>query len=129
MQSVFMFLGTLSAMVAVGFGAFGAHGLKNILSTEQLAIYHTGIDYQFWHALGLILIALIQQQSPSRLLDWAGRLMFIGIVLFSGSLYCLALLGNKWIGAITPAGGVCFLIAWGLLAVYAGRKKHNSRYK
>lgn len=129
MHSFFLFLGALSAMTAVAFGAFGAHSLKDVLSPELLAVYHTGVDYQFWHALGLIAIALLQLQSPpSRLLDWSGRLMFIGIVLFSGSLYCLTLLNLKWIGAITPIGGVCFLLSWVLLAVFAARKKPQSRY-
>jgi uncharacterized membrane protein YgdD (TMEM256/DUF423 family) len=129
MQSVFMFLGSLSAMVAVGLGAFGAHALKDVLSPEMLAVYHTATDYQFWHSLGLIGIGITQLQShPSRLLDWAGRLMFVGILLFSGSLYCLAVFDQKWLGVITPFGGVCFLAAWVLFAAYAAGKKHRGRY-
>ena len=110
-------------------GAFGAHGLKAILSPEMLAVYQTGVTYQMWHALGLTGIALLRQQVPeSRLLSWAGWLMFIGILLFSGSLYLLALLDLKWLGMITPLGGVGFITAWLLIAIFAAKKPHHSRY-
>ena len=113
----------------MAFGAFGAHGLKAIISPEMLVVYQTGVTYQMWHALGLILIALLQQQSPTaKLLTWAAYLMLMGIVLFSGSLYALAILDIKALGMITPFGGVCFLIAWLLVAVYAVKKKTHSRY-
>lgn len=116
----FLLLGALSAMTGIGLGAFGAHGLKTLLSPEALAIYQTGVSYQVWHALGLILIALLQSQAiSSHLLAWAGRLMFGGIVLFSGSLYLLALLNQKWLGMITPIGGLSFLTAWLLIAIFA----------
>jgi uncharacterized membrane protein YgdD (TMEM256/DUF423 family) len=129
MKSVFLFLGAISALVGVAMGAFGAHGLKSILSPELLAVYQTGVTYQMWHALGLIGIALIRQQVPeSRLLSWAGWLMFIGILLFSGSLYSLALLDLKWLGMITPLGGVGFITAWLLIAIFAAKKPHHSRY-
>jgi uncharacterized membrane protein YgdD (TMEM256/DUF423 family) len=124
-----LFLGAICALTGVGFGAFGAHGLKEMLTPEMLAVYRTGVDYQMWHALGLITIALLQQQSPTaKLLTWASRLMFMGILLFSGSLYALAILDIKALGMITPLGGVCFLIAWLLVAVYAVKKKTHSRY-
>ena len=129
MKSVFLFLGAISALVGVAMGAFGAHGLKAILSPELLAVYQTGVTYQMWHALGLIGIALLRQQVPeSRLLSWAGWLMFIGILLFSGSLYSLALLDLKWLGMITPLGGVGFITAWLLIAIFAAKKPHHSRY-
>lgn len=115
-----LLLGALSALTGVGLGAFGAHILKNVLAPELLAIYQTGITYQMWHALGLILLALLQQQDPlSKLLLWSTRLMFLGIVLFSGSLYLLVGLNLRWLGMITPFGGVSFLTAWLLLAIYA----------
>lgn len=116
----FLLLGALSALVGVAMGAFGAHGLKAILSPELLTIYQTGATYQIYHALGLFGVALLHQQTPaSRLLHWAGGLMFAGIVLFSGSLYLLALLNLKWLGMITPLGGVCFIAAWLLLSIFA----------
>ncbi|MEW4983398.1 MAG: DUF423 domain-containing protein [Cycloclasticus sp.] len=98
------------------FGAFGAHALKGSLSPHFLAIYHTATDYQMWHAIGLLLIGVLHQQRPSSLLRRAGWFMSAGIVIFSGSLYALSLSGIKILGAITPIGGVAFLIAWSLLA-------------
>ncbi len=130
MQSVFLFLGALSALIGVGMGAFGAHGLKNILSPELLAVYQTGVTYQMWHALGLIGIALMRQQfSESKLLIWSGWLMLFGILLFSGSLYLLAILNLKWLGMLTPIGGVSFIVAWVLIAIFASKKQHHSRYE
>jgi len=134
MKSTFLSLGALSALVGVGMGAFGAHGLKTVISPEMLTVYQTGVTYQMWHALGLIGVALIRQQAPnSKLLHWAGWLMFAGIVLFSGSLYALALLNHTWLGMITPFGGVCFITAWLLIVLFAApnirSSDHNSRYK
>ena len=129
MKSVFLFLGALSALVGVGMGAFGAHALKASLSLEQLAIYQTGVSYQMWHALGLIGIALALLHAPtSKLLKWAGILMFIGILLFSGSLYLLVLLDMKILGIITPIGGLSLICAWALLSIYAAKKPHINRY-
>ncbi len=129
MKSVFLFLGAISALLAVAFGAFGAHGLKNILSPELMVTYQTAVNYQMWHALGLIGISIIHQQNPeSKLLAWSGRLMFLGILVFSGSLYLLALLNIKELGMITPIGGVSFMIAWALLAIFSTKKPQKSRY-
>ena len=129
MKSVFLFLGALCALIGVGMGAFGAHALKASLSPEQLSIYQTGVSYQMWHALGLIGIALALLQAPtSKLLKWAGALMFIGIVLFSGSLYFLVLLDMTILGVITPVGGVSLICAWFLLSIYAAKKQHINRY-
>ena len=129
MKSVFLFLGALCALIGVGMGAFGAHALKASLSPEQLSIYQTGVSYQMWHALGLIGIALALLQAPtSKLLKWAGALMFIGIVLFSGSLYLLVLLDMTILGVITPVGGVSLICAWFLLTIYAAKKQHINRY-
>jgi uncharacterized membrane protein YgdD (TMEM256/DUF423 family) len=132
MKPVFLLLGALSALIGVGMGAFGAHGLKTVISPELLTVYQTGATYQMYHALGLIGIALIPQQATGfKLLHWAGWLMFAGIVLFSGSLYLLALLNLKWLGMITPIGGVCFLTAWLLIIIFAAKQikasHHNSR--
>jgi uncharacterized membrane protein YgdD (TMEM256/DUF423 family) len=128
MQSPFLFLGAICAFIGVGMGAFGAHALKATLSPEMLAIYQTGVAYQMWHALGLLGIGILRQLDPdSKLIPWAGWLMFIGILLFSGSLYLLALLNLRWLGMITPIGGVCFLIAW-LLVCLSVNKKKTKRY-
>lgn len=130
MKPAFIFLGALCAFTGVALGAFGAHHLKTVLSPEALAIYQIGVTYQMWHALGLFGIGLLQIQAPkSKKIPWAGWLMFCGIVLFSGSLYLLALLDLRWLGMITPIGGVCFLIAWLLLCFSAPTKKTTNRYQ
>ena len=120
-KSPFITLGATLAFFAVALGAFGAHGLKNILSVEQISTYHTAVDYQLWHSIGLVLIGLLFQQNNSHLLRIAGWLMFAGIVVFSGSLYALSLTDIKILGAITPIGGILFLTAWALFA-YASFK-------
>jgi uncharacterized membrane protein YgdD (TMEM256/DUF423 family) len=118
MSRTILILAALSALLAVAFGAFGAHGLKGHLTEADLAIYRTAVDYHMWHALGLGLIGLLLDRYPaSRQLPWAGRLMFTGILLFSGSLYALSLSGQRWLGMITPLGGLCFMAAWGLMAL------------
>jgi uncharacterized membrane protein YgdD (TMEM256/DUF423 family) len=128
MRSLFLFLSASTALIGVGMGAFGAHGLKTVLSPEMLAVYKTGVLYQMWHALGLGLIAVFQQQTPqSKLLNWAGWLMLAGIVLFSCSLYLLAITELKWLGIITPFGGLAFLTAWLLVALYAYKKSTKER--
>ncbi len=114
---IFLLLGSLAMMIAVGLGAFGAHGLKDKLSADMLAVYRTGVDYHFYHALGLLALGMIAVHLPeSDLVKWSGALMAAGIVLFSGSLYLLALTGTRWLGAITPVGGAAWIVAWALLA-------------
>jgi uncharacterized membrane protein YgdD (TMEM256/DUF423 family) len=114
-------VGALSGLFAVAAGAFGAHGLKARLTPELLAIFETAARYQMMHALLLVVIGGLALKSPvsSSLLSAAGGLATVGTVLFSGSLYVLALTGVRWLGAITPLGGLCFLGAWGALAIYA----------
>ena len=120
MRSVFLFASAICGLSGVAMGAFGAHGLKAVLSDEMLQVYKTAVDYQMWHALGLGMIALIQMQtSDVVILKWAGWMMLIGVVLFSGSLYLLAILEMKWLGIITPLGGLCFILSWLMLAVFA----------
>lgn len=97
----------------VALGAFGAHGLKNRLTPEMLTVFETGVRYQAYHALGLLLLAALR--GP----DKAGWCFVGGILLFSGSLYALALTGVRWLGAITPLGGLLFLAGWALLAFSA----------
>ncbi|HTD06080.1 DUF423 domain-containing protein [Undibacterium sp.] len=106
----------VNMFIAVGAGAFGAHGLKQVLSADMLAIWQTAVNYQVMHALGLFVIALLMPRLNPALLGWAGIAMLVGIILFSGSLYALALSGVRILGAITPLGGVGFLLAWAMVA-------------
>jgi uncharacterized membrane protein YgdD (TMEM256/DUF423 family) len=102
---------------AVAIGAFGAHGLKAHLSEAMLQTWKTGVEYHFYHALGLLLIGVLSVSKQSNLLNWSAIFLFAGIILFSGSLYILAITGIKWLGAITPLGGISFIVGWVLLAV------------
>ncbi|MCH2449420.1 MAG: DUF423 domain-containing protein [Gracilimonas sp.] len=97
--------------LAVAAGAFGAHALKNVLSAERLETWQTAVQYHAWHALGLMLIALIGVQFDLAI-TWPASLILAGIVIFSGSLYVLCLTGIGWLGAITPIGGVAFILGW-----------------
>ncbi len=117
MPRTFFMLGAINAFLCVAFGAFGAHGLKQRLSVDMLAVYQTGVQYHFYHALGLIVVGLVLLHLPkSRPVVLSGWLMLTGIVLFSVSLYALSLTGIRGLGMITPFGGVAFLSAWALLA-------------
>lgn len=109
--------GAIFMALAVLLGAFGAHALKKVLSPDMLAIYKTGVEYQFYHALGLLLIGVIGFHIRSRYLQWAGLFISIGIIIFSGSLYVLTLSGIKALGAITPIGGLSFVAGWIFLAI------------
>ncbi len=120
MSKLFLILGIINAMLVVMLGAFAAHGLKGKLTEEMLAVYQTGVQYHFYHAIGLLLIGIIAFHLPaSNWLKWSGWTMFIGIILFSGSLYLLALSHVRWLGMITPVGGLAFIISWLLLAIAA----------
>jgi len=126
MHPIFLLLSAVCAFVAVAMGAFGAHGLKEILSPDMLAVYKTAVTYQMWHALGLGFMAILRQQNPeNELVKYAGWLMFSGIILFSGSLYLLSLSGLKWLGMITPLGGLCFLAAWALVIFFAFKSSES----
>ena len=115
---LFLTLGSLNAMLAVVLGAFGAHALKARLSENMLAVYQTGVQYHFYHALGLLIIGLIiMQMTPSTWFKSAGWSMFAGILLFSGSLYLLSITQVRWLGIITPFGGTAFIIGWILLFI------------
>ncbi|MHC8323450.1 DUF423 domain-containing protein [Pseudomonas sp. GB2N2] len=117
----FLMLAAFFGFTGVALGAFAAHGLKNRLTPEYLAIFHTGVTYQLVHTLALLGIALLATQIPGRLVTWAGASFAIGIVLFSGSLYLLTLTGVSKLGIITPFGGLAFLIGWVLLGLAAWR--------
>ena len=114
---LFFSVGSLSALVAVAAGAFGAHALRARLTPELLAVFETAARYQMYHALGLLAVAWATSRSPGALPVWAGWLFVAGTVLFSGSLYALALTGARWWGAVTPLGGVAFLAGWICLAL------------
>ncbi|MDH0893526.1 MULTISPECIES: DUF423 domain-containing protein [unclassified Pseudomonas] len=124
MLRVFLALAALAGFSGVALGAFAAHGLKGQLSTEYLAVFQTGVQYQLFHALALFGVALLADRLPGRLVTAAGSLFVAGILLFSGSLYLLTLSGLGKLGMITPLGGVCFLAGWlclGLAALRSGR--------
>ena len=118
MTRFLMCSGAVSAALSVALGAFAAHGLKTRLAADMLAVFQTGVQYQFYHSLGLMLIGLVAYVlKPSSLLTSAGLLMLAGILLFSGSLYVLSTTGIRGIGIVTPFGGAAFIAAWLLLAV------------
>jgi len=120
MDRTFFLLGAVLGFLGVAFGAFGAHGLKNRLSPELLAVFETGVRYQMYHVFALLIVAAaIGHIGSARLLVISGWSFFAGILLFSGSLYALALTGVGMLGAVTPIGGVLFLIGWVSLAVFA----------
>ena len=102
-------------MISVVLGAFAAHGLKSKLSETLLNTFQTGVQYQMYHSLALILLVILYRQMPQSLLIYSAGFMFAGIILFSGSLYMLALTQIKWFGPVTPLGGACFIIGWVLL--------------
>jgi uncharacterized membrane protein YgdD (TMEM256/DUF423 family) len=115
-------MGAVSAFLSVAAGAFGGHTLKERLPADLLAIFEIAARYHMYHSLGLIAIGLVAQLRPSPMLSGAGWSMFAGIVLFSGSLYALALTGIRVLGAITPLGGLGFMAGWALLAVAVWRQ-------
>jgi len=121
MDRLFVVLGAASGFIAVGAGAFGAHALKARLTPELLAVFDTGARYQMFHALALLACAWAVTRWPGHLATAAGGCFVAGTLLFSGSLYLLALTGIRSIGAVTPFGGVFFLVGWLLLAAAAWR--------
>ncbi|OXM15200.1 DUF423 domain-containing protein [Paenibacillus herberti] len=119
--------GAVHALIAVALGAFGAHGLKDRLDSDMLAIFETGVRYQMYHAIALMIIALAASRLGDRKgLRVGGRLINVGIFVFSGSLYVLSLSGVKWLGAITPIGGVCFIAGWAIFAYSAWKARDSS---
>jgi uncharacterized membrane protein YgdD (TMEM256/DUF423 family) len=122
MERTFLAVGASLAGLAVALGAFGAHGLRAVLSPSDLATFETGVRYQMYHALALLAVAGLAQRWPGApTLAAAGWCFVAGIVVFSGSLYVLVLTGPRWLGAVTPLGGVAFLLGWLLLAWTAVR--------
>lgn len=108
-----MLFGAFGGLLSVVLGAFAAHGLRDRLAPEMLAVFQTGVQYQFYHSLALLVVGAMAMQGMSVPGMRCSALLFAaGIVIFSGSLYVLALSGIKWVGAITPIGGICFLAGW-----------------
>ncbi len=112
---VFAAIGAGLALLAVGAGAFGAHMLEGRISGESLGVFDTAVHYQVYHAFGLLAVGVFSMNHSTPLLQWAGKLFVVGTIVFSGSLYLLAFTGIGWLGAITPIGGVCFLVGWGAM--------------
>jgi len=119
MDKFFFAAGAISGFLSVALGAFGAHGLKNRLSAEMLAIFETGVRYQMYHALALLAVSWACSRWPGTWSAGSGWLFLAGTLIFSGSLYVLALSGVRWLGAITPLGGLAFLAGWLCLLVAA----------
>ena len=113
----FLLWGAVSAGLTVILGAFGAHGLKDIFDEYSTAIYDKAVLYQMFHSLGLLVIGILQKLMPEQYFTPAGLLFILGTILFSGSLYILAITGFKWLGAITPLGGLAFIGGWGYLVI------------
>jgi uncharacterized membrane protein YgdD (TMEM256/DUF423 family) len=120
-QKNILLLGIVMAATAVMLGAFGAHGLKKIVTPEQLDVFKTGVQYQFYHAVGILIVGIIAQHIEHHLIKRAAWMFILGIIAFSGSLYLMTLLfalnteGFRWIGAITPIGGLLFITGWIML--------------
>lgn len=115
-KGLFLFA-AMSGFFSVALGAFAAHGLKNIATAQLIHFFNLGIQYQFYHTFAIIVVVFAMPWIRSKLLVFSAYFFIAGILLFSGSLYVYALIGIKWLGMITPIGGVCFLIGWLLLAV------------
>ena len=122
MQQLFFAFGSGFAALGVIVGAFGAHALKTHISPDMLMTFEVGVRYQIYHALGLIAVSWAASQWNSQLISVAGWLFVVGIVIFSGSLYILSLTGIRWLGAITPIGGLAFILGWLFLAWMAIRR-------
>ena len=116
MMKLFIILGALCTMMSVGTGAFGAHGLEGKLSDKYMSVWEKAVNYQMYHGLGLIIIGVISGTTSINV-NWAGWLLFLGVVFFSGSLYILALTQIRIFGAITPIGGLLFIAGWLMLII------------
>jgi uncharacterized membrane protein YgdD (TMEM256/DUF423 family) len=118
MHKTFLSLGALFGGIAVALGAFGAHGLKKIVSTDVVSVFQTGVQYQMYHTLALLVIAIVYERLPNKWIKWSGHLFSFGILFFSGSLYLITALKAEerptpaLIGAITPIGGLLFILGW-----------------
>ena len=129
MHKTFLSLGALFGGIAVALGAFGAHSLKNIVSSDVVSVFQTGVQYQMYHTLALLVVAIVYERLPNQWIRWSGYLFSFGILLFSGSLYLITALKAEetsipvFIGAVTPVGGLLFILGW--LSLLIGLFKRN----
>ena len=129
MHKTFLSLGALFGGIAVALGAFGAHGLKNIVSSDVVSVFQTGVQYQMYHTLALLVVAIVYERLPNQWIRWSGYLFSFGILFFSGSLYLITALKAEetsipvFIGAVTPVGGLLFILGW--LSLLIGIFKRN----
>ena len=121
MDRFFFIVGAIMAFLAVALGAFGAHALKNRLTPDMLEIFEVGVRYHMYHALGLLAVAWATSRWPESNVTAAGWAFIVVIIIFSGSLYILSMTGMRWFGAVTPLGGLAFLIGWAILVWSVGR--------
>lgn len=121
MSSPWMLIGAVYGLLGVAAGAFGAHALRGRLAEDMLAVYRTAVEYQFWHALALLAVGLLARQAADAWLTASGLAFTLGVLLFSGSLYALALSGVRVLGAVTPLGGVALIVGWACLIVHLAR--------
>ena len=119
MSSIWWVVGATAGALGVILGAFGAHALKSRVGVDMLAVFETGVRYQMYHALALLAVGVVAQRGPGTWTQAAGWLFVAGIVIFSGSLYVMTFTGARWLGAITPFGGVAFILGWIALALAA----------
>lgn len=119
--NLFLFIAAINGFLAILLGAFGSHGLKSRLSEQYFGVWQTGVQYHFYHALILCVVGILWSKSANIWLNTSGYLFIAGLILFCGSLYWLALGGPRWLGPLTPLGGLCFLLGWLSLAVSALR--------
>ena len=122
MERLFIIMGALSGAIGVAAGAFGAHALRARVEPRMLAVFETGARYQMYHALAMLAAAWMVSRFPGALMTASGWLFMAGTVLFSGSLYAMALTGVRALGAITPLGGVCFIAGWACIALAAMKR-------
>ncbi len=116
MQKQFIIIGSILAALGVIFGAFGAHALKDILiNYNRTDTFDTAVKYHFYHAFGLIIMGILSNQFPDKNFNIAGHLMLAGVIIFSGSLYILCLTNIKWLGAVTPLGGLLMILGWSFI--------------
>jgi len=125
----FLIAGSIIMALAVAFGAFGAHVVRDMLTPERFEVYQTAVEYQFYHGLGLLLAGVISIHIPgSAWLKWSGLMFIGGVLIFSGSLYLLTLSDTGWLGAITPAGGFAFIAGWVFLAIAVTKEKFKGTF-
>ena len=116
MAKQFIVIGAVLGFLGVALGAFGAHGLKDKLSPDLFDVFEVGVRYHMYHALALVAVGLVAAQWPGNLVGWSGWAFTAGVVIFSGTLYVLVMTNTRWLGAVTPIGGLAFLVGWLLLA-------------